>query len=283
VAYVKDRCRCPACTAANSAASRNRRRRALFGHQSSSTLVDATPVREHIAQLRAAGLGYDRLSRLAGTSARHLRDIACTTPTPTHKAPIRRIRTQLAEALLTIDPATATYLRDARGTRRRLTALVALGWPLPHIAALLGRRPDSLARTLTANQVTAATAAATAKLYDDLAEEPPSHTPTTLAAKRYAQDRGWVPPLAWDDIDTDAAPHDAVADPTTDTDQQYLDEIAIEAATAGRLSWRQLTDAEAAEAVRRLAAHGRSTRSIANQLRASRTVIRHYITESVAS
>ena len=61
-----------------------------------------------------------------------------------------------------------------------------------------------------------------------------------------------------------------------------LDEIAIEAAINGRLVWRHLTEAEAAEAVHRLAAHGHSTRSIAACLGASRGTVRRYLTASAA-
>ncbi len=173
VAYVKDRCRCPACTAANTAATRTRRRRTVFGYRDESTLVNVGPTRQQIARLRDAGIGYARLANLTGTSTRHLRDLTRTTSNTAGKGPIRRIRAGLADALLAIDPGTTPHLRAAIGTRRRVTALIALGWPLPYIAARLGRRTDSLARTLAAQRVTAGTAAAAALLYDELSGDPP--------------------------------------------------------------------------------------------------------------
>jgi hypothetical protein len=54
-AYVKDRCRCPDCTAANTAASRSATREQTYGRW--HPYVNAGPVREHITALRAAGIG----------------------------------------------------------------------------------------------------------------------------------------------------------------------------------------------------------------------------------
>lgn len=282
VAYVKDRCRCPACTAANTTATRTRRRNALVGRPSAPALIDATPAREHIARLRTAGVGYQSIGRLAGTSTRHLRDIARDSRTADGRAPIRRIRADLAEVVLAIDPTSSTHLRAALGTRRRLTALIALGWPLRYLADRLGRRADSLTRTLSARHVTRDTAEAAARLYEELSALPPPATPATEAARRCAQRHGWVPPLAWDDIDTDPVHHGTYIGSADRADACYLDDIAIEAAIAGRLTWRQITDAEAAEVVRRLVAHGHSTRFIAARLHASRATIRRYVIASAA-
>ncbi|MCW2705700.1 MAG: hypothetical protein JWQ37_3695 [Blastococcus sp.] len=73
-AYVKDRCRCTDCTAANTAASRTATRERLYGRW--HPYVDAGPVREHIAALRAAGIGVERIAELAGISVSHIRELA---------------------------------------------------------------------------------------------------------------------------------------------------------------------------------------------------------------
>jgi hypothetical protein len=73
-AYVKDRCRCAACTAANTAASRIATRERIYGRW--RPYVDAGPVREHIAALRAAGIGVERIAHLAGLSVSHIRELA---------------------------------------------------------------------------------------------------------------------------------------------------------------------------------------------------------------
>src|SRR3954468_24806195 len=73
-AYVQDRCRCTDCTAANTAASRTATRERIYGRW--HPYVDAAPVREHIAALRTAGIGVERIAQLAGLSVSHVRQLA---------------------------------------------------------------------------------------------------------------------------------------------------------------------------------------------------------------
>src|SRR3954470_2749174 len=73
-AYVKDRCRCTECTAANTAASRTATRERIYGRW--QPYVDAGSVREHIAALRTAGIGVERIAQLAGLSVSHIRQLA---------------------------------------------------------------------------------------------------------------------------------------------------------------------------------------------------------------
>jgi len=73
-AYVKDRCPCTDCTAANTAASRSVTRERIYGRW--QPYVDAGPVRKHIAALRAAGIGVERIAQLAGLSVSHIRELA---------------------------------------------------------------------------------------------------------------------------------------------------------------------------------------------------------------
>jgi hypothetical protein len=158
---------------------------------------------------------------------------------------------------------------DVTGTRRRLQALVAIGWPASLLANLLGRRPSSLCRSMTGESVTARTAQEVAALYERLCNtRPPRITSGQRAAADAAQAeavaRGWLPPLAWDDIDTDPAPPAPTACPSQGND---LDEIAVERALAGdHITYEDLTSIEQQEVVRRLTARGSSIRDIAAQL-----------------
>jgi len=99
---------------------------------------------------------------------------------------------------------------DAAGSRRRLQALIRNGWPAPELAARLGCSRQALREKLDYARVTAAGAAKIAALYDELWDRPPPQgtrwekTAATMA-RRYATERGWVPPLAWDE--------DAIDDP----------------------------------------------------------------------
>jgi hypothetical protein len=128
VAYVKDRCRCPDCTAANTAASRAANRERICGRW--QPYLDARRVREHIATARAAGIGVERIACLAGISDSHVRGLA---KEGVGASPgTRRVRPRTAARVLNIriDAASrAPHTRvDATGTRRRLQVLVAIGW-----------------------------------------------------------------------------------------------------------------------------------------------------------
>jgi hypothetical protein len=201
-AYVKDHCRCTDCTAANTAASRTATRERIYGRW--QPYVDAGPVREHIAVLRAAGIGVERIARLAGMSVSHIRDLAAQRRGDSTAT--RRVRPSTATRILAIaidDAHLAQYSRvDATGTRRRLQALIAIGWPTELLAAQLGRRPNSLCRSMTGESVTARTAHDVATLFEQLWNNRPPRTTSEQraaadAARAHAAGRGWLPPLAW--------------------------------------------------------------------------------------
>lgn len=283
-AYVKDRCRCPQCRAANTAASNAAHRERIYGRW--QPFVDAAPVRRHIESLRAAGIGIDQIAKLAGISRSHVRDLVY----PGRGRPsIRRVRPETARRLLALEAAPANRAArshiDATGTRRRLQALVAVGWGFGRLAEELRRDPSNLKRTASSAAVTAATAAEVSALFDRLWDvHPPAGSRAqriaTEAARAYARSRGWLPPMAWDDIDTDPDPDPkrpdfAVAGPRPEKVELDVDEIAVERSLNGD---RQisLTYAEKVEVMRRMAQRGVSIRSIAAHLSTSkRTVCRH--------
>lgn len=268
-AYVKDRCRCPECTAANTAASRTATRERIYGRW--HPYVDAAPVRDHIAALRAAGIGVERIAQLAGLSTSHIRKLAQhghgDSPTT------QRVRPSTAALVLTVgidNVSRAPHSRvDATGTRRRLQALIAIGWTPGLLAAELGRSPNSLHRSMTGLSITARTAGEVVSLYQRLWNtRPPQATSAQRAAagaaRAHAAAHGWLPPVAWDDIDTDPTPQARTARLPERND---IDEIAVERALAGdHISYDDLTAEEQQEVVRRLSARGRSIREIAAQL-----------------
>ncbi|MCU1617566.1 MAG: hypothetical protein JWO98_5106 [Frankiales bacterium] len=210
-AYVKDRCRCPDCTAADTAASRTATRERIYGRR--HPYVDAGLVREHIAALRAAGIGVERIAQLAGLSVSHIRQLADhgRDGSPT----TQRVRPSTAARILSIgieaDSRAPSSRVDATGTRRRLQGLIAIGWPVELLAAHLSRRPNSLHRSMTGRSVTARTAREVASLYQRLWNATPPQTNSEQraaadAARAHAAAQGWLPPLAWEDIDTDTTP-----------------------------------------------------------------------------
>ena len=191
-------------------------------------------------------------------------------------------------------------LTDATGTRRRLQALLRLGWSVDRLAADLGRTSRRLERTLTCQQVTVATAQRVSDVYQQLSSHPPAEDIRTRraaadATREWAISAGWLAPLAWDDIDNDpdpgppGSPGSVAPDATPGTghpsatpdpddglgDLDDIDEVAVERAMAGALTITDLTAAEVDEVVRRLTGRGHSLREIAQQLRTtSRTVSR---------
>jgi hypothetical protein len=283
-AYVKDQCRCTQCRAANSDASKTAYRDHVLGR--SAPFIDASPVRSHIETLRKAGIGVERIARLAGISSSHVRELV--PHARTGRRPIQRVRPQTAQRLLAIAVTDANRAArshvDATGTRRRLEALVAVGWTQQALAVELGRSTNSLNRSMTSETVTAGTARQVGELYEHLWDKQPQHATTDglaaiNAARALAASRGWPPPMAWDDIDADPTP---TADPPDAADE--LDEIAVERAVAGDgLRLEHLTIAEQNEVVRRLTEHGKSIRDIADQLATTkRTVSRRRLATHAA-
>ena len=129
---------------------------------------------------------------------------------------------------------------------------------------------------MLSDSVTAQTAQDVSALYEQLWNLRPSQSTddqgaATDAARTFAAERGWLPPLAWDDIDTDPDPRHHARHAEEDAD---LDEIAIERALAGDgVHLEQLTSAEQFEVVRRLTERGKSIRNIAQRLATTKRTI----------
>jgi len=94
--------------------------------------------------------------------------------------------------------------QDATGTRRRVQALMAAGWPLARQAVMLGRDDTSFGRVLRVRRVTVKTARDVATLYDRIWDQVPPladkwEKAASTSARKHAAAQGWPPPLAWDD------------------------------------------------------------------------------------
>lgn len=125
----------------------------------------------------------------------------------------------------------------ALGTRRRLRALLAIGWTAQLLADRLGYVSEQGAQNLIHQETRATvhrrTHLAVAALYEELSMTPgPSHL-----NRLRAHGKGWEPPLSWDEGDLDnpdAVPHGADRD---DPDREYppeLDAAVVTALLAGR-------------------------------------------------
>lgn len=100
----------------------------------------------------------------------------------------------------------------AVGTQRRIHALMAIGWTSRHIATACGwTTPQAVTELLTNRKyVYRSTAKAIAAVYDDLSMR---LGPSTQNRRRAAE-KGWAPPLAWDNNidDPRARPRGALAE-----------------------------------------------------------------------
>lgn len=202
--YVVDKCRCTDCREANRVAAANRRRLQLYGRW--DRLVDAQPVRDHLAALSAAGMGWKRVGAAAGVAngtiypilyGKHLDD-----PThPDHRPPRRRVTKEVAEKLLAVELDIADRaLQPALGTARRIRALNRVGWSNLAIARHAGIDPQRLYNLTDTGQVTAETVRIIRATYDDLWNTPPT-SPAGVVRRviNHATRQGWPPPMAWDD------------------------------------------------------------------------------------
>lgn len=163
----------------------------LDHHRGQRRRTDATQTRHHIERLTAAGWTQAQIARTAPVAARSIAgilrgqcDVANTT----------------AAAILGIPigpPPDSTRDVDSTGTVRRIRALVAIGWPLAHLAPRFGLHVTALGRIANGQleHVRAVTADTIALDYRHLARIPgPS-----VRARRHATTRGWHGPAAWDD------------------------------------------------------------------------------------
>lgn len=142
--------------------------------------VDAEPVRLHLKELQAAGLGLRRIAELAGVNRKTLQWIT-TGRSERGSAPSFQVHRDNADKILAVavpDSAHAAaadrQLVSALGTVRRLQALAAAGHPRGALADRLGIAPGNATRLFadTTIRVTAATARKVAALFEELKTTP---------------------------------------------------------------------------------------------------------------
>lgn len=199
--YTDYRCRLPECTARYTAWQQNRL--AAIAAGTWQPFIDATPVREHLHKLYASGFTPQRVSVLTGIDWNTVRLY-------THSAPrqgrgrIRQTTPDTAAKILAIPVETVLTGRvDPIGTRRRIQALSAIGWPLKELGPHLGLKPDNVRRILARGQKVYGTTAQNAvAAYDTLrTSRPRRHGVSDIGiarALRNARQHKWAPPKYWD-------------------------------------------------------------------------------------
>lgn len=203
-------CRCFRCCLASSEYIRKRTEAIAAGTW--HPWADAQPVREHIIYLSKAGLGYRQVAKLVGVNhdtIQHIVTGRCG------RGPNRKVRTETAAAILALQPGIDTardgaYI-DSTGTRRRLQALIAAGYPGEWLDAHLGVSRGRSCEVIKSTLVTAALARTIRSAYDVLSLRRPDDLNVGKSVSSYARNRaaraGWPVPFAWDEetIDDPAA------------------------------------------------------------------------------
>ena len=256
--YVVHLCGCRACMDGNARRRRDRYRLLAYGrYQDAHQPIE--PIRQHLQALVDTGMIPERIAISAGVGGATVRRLL-------NSETARFVTGATARKLLAVTPDSSTLAAqgrvNGRGTRRRLQALAAIGWNHHEIARRLGYPRWKVNKALEGAYVDIRVHDDIAALYDELwDQQPPTHTQAQRVGRSYAltvaRRHGWLPPLAWDDIDTDPAPPTAGQEP-------LLDEIAIELALAGQNV--RLTRDERLEATRRGTERGLSLTQLSDLL-----------------
>lgn len=166
-----------------------RRSRGLPGH------IDTASVAAHLHRLAESGWDRHDIADKSGVSYRTITYVLSGQ---------RTMQTRNAAKILALKPLTQAPRVDSTGTRRRIQALAAIGWPIIHTAQQAGHSPAFVFRILNGWHTTVprATAERVELLYrTHICRPGPSQHARTVAARN-----GWLGPLAWgDDIDDPAA------------------------------------------------------------------------------
>jgi hypothetical protein len=147
-----------------------------------------------------------------------------------------------------------SHFVDATGTTRRIQALLAIGHTHAEISAAAGGAPNMSKNVVCKKQTTihVDTATAIARAYDQLCMVVPIGWRRDDSRRR-AKRLGYLPPLAWNDID-DPDERPSIGDRRVHKDD--VDPIAVERAMAGDRV--KLTRAERFEVVAGLRRQGMS-------------------------
>lgn len=189
-------CRCTPCS------DESRRRRKILelrAARGQDGRHDIEPVIAHIQRLMDNGWSLRHIEEAAGVNRRGMYNIRNR-----HQ---KTVNHETAARIFALRSATTPYLVDATGTRRRIQALVAIGWSMAAVDRKSGICDGTLGDIAAGRNlsITSHTRAAVASAYKQLVFRPgPSGWSRAFAAKRQ-----WHGPLAWDDIDDPAAEPEA--------------------------------------------------------------------------
>ncbi|MCX4450634.1 hypothetical protein [Streptomyces sp. NBC_01789] len=207
--YIDYHCRRPECVERYT--QQNRARRLAHANGTWDKLIDAEPVRQHLLALHAAGISIYRVASLTGMDYKGVR-IYTQHGYKNSEPRRRRITPEVAARILAIKAEDVGPSKvDATGSRRRVQALAAIGWPGETVAVRAGLHPRHISTLLQQPTILASTAQGIADAYDDLryrsarrnrvSKRVATRTRNRAAAKR------WPPPKYWDESGAIDDPH----------------------------------------------------------------------------
>jgi hypothetical protein len=234
--------------------------------------VNPAPVRRHIQQLMRGHMTAEEIAQRAGIVVGLIDRLATGAGVGDAMLPINRT---IAEAVMRVetDEVTSTppgYVL-ARGTRRRIEALGAIGWSFTALAPMLGVTEISIEAILGSLVIPEEKANAVAALYERLCMTPAPDTTDEehvlkVCAIARAKVEGWASELGWDDIDEDDEPTIAPRPRRT-----YVDEVAVRLAMEG--THVDLNRKELRTAILRLRDLGETDKEIRKRLHCSKSSV----------
>jgi DNA-binding CsgD family transcriptional regulator len=198
-AYSAHGCRCYPCKVAAAKASKSWRRDKYLGVVK---LVDAQPLKDHVAMLMAAGMSFKAIALTAGYTSRNALADSMTRS---------RVRPSTMARVLAVradsDNRRDAYV-DATGSARRLQALAVNGWPTRNLATKLGHKHATTVQDIASGKtptIRLRTKDGIRDLYNELWDQAGPSKRTADIAKS----KGRLPALAWDDDLIDRPEHEA--------------------------------------------------------------------------
>lgn len=181
--------------------------------------VDATPARERVQALMDRGFTASAIGRAAYVSHDTVTRVAHGTE-QIWQATARALQGVSEARVIAATPGNGYVPR--LGATRRVRALQRIGWNMPQIAHAADVTPRTIRAIVDPAQgttlVSRATHDAIDQAYRALCMTPGPDQRTARMGER----RGWVPPLAWDDVD------DPVEQPNLDGEPRKLEVADIE-------------------------------------------------------
>jgi hypothetical protein len=199
------KCKCLPCAVASAEWQAKKHRQVAYGTW--QPFVDATPALAHIESLHDRGMTWQQIADAAGayeTDLQRLRGVGSQQQS-------NRIRPETERRLLAVEftsaPASPLSMVSALGSRRRLQALRANGWPGQRLADQMRVPRQTVGIVVQGRQqfVMARTARDIAELYEFLHDQDPLNagvSPTTVERTAQAAEQAdWAPPRAWVGLD----------------------------------------------------------------------------------